>query len=105
MRPIARTSWPGLPSATPGTAAPWIEWGDLVGPALAEEALDSLGPEPTKERAWCLSKRAHWHLFDADPAEMLRLAREAVEVAEITGDLGVPSRHPPDVGPGALHGG
>jgi class 3 adenylate cyclase len=70
-----------------GEAAPWIDWGDLVGPALAEEALDSLGPEPTKERAWCLSKRAHWHLFDADPAEMLRLARDAVEVAETTGDL------------------
>jgi hypothetical protein len=69
-----------------GEDAAWLDFADTVGPALLDEALEALPAEASIERALCLAQRGHWCLHDTDPAERLRLAEEAVTMAEVIGD-------------------
>jgi len=64
-----------------GRAAVWLEWGDPVGPALAEEALEAVGDGDSEERVRLLAKLSFWAVLDQEVDGRLALTQEAMELS------------------------
>jgi len=64
-----------------GRAAVWLDWGDPIGPALAEEALEVVGTADSEERVRVLAKLSFWATFDPESTRRLALTQEAIELS------------------------
>ena len=64
-----------------GRAAVWLDWGEPVGPALAEEALRAVGQDDSEDRVRVLSKLSFWAVLDQEVDRRLALTEEALELS------------------------